>query len=129
MSVRVPDNTTVNRDEFKPDANVMAFAPELIQLILDKNKLTTYRFGLKYDYLKVGDVVKIQNSQTKDIVAAANITGKHITTFREIPIDDGSHETYRDKEHQRQVLSGYYAYIGRTIADDDQFLVFDFQLV
>jgi len=124
--INVPDTTTVNMSEFKPDAHSIAFAPELIQFIKDNQKLTTYRFGKKYDHFKVGDVVNYQNSETGEIVGKLRIANKKEETFATLPLDNPTHEAYRDKEHQRQVLSGYYAYIGREVTDDDSFLIFDF---
>jgi hypothetical protein len=129
MTFQVPDKTSINSDEFKADANVIPFAPELINFILEDLKVTTYRFGRKYDYLHVGDVVSIQDSSSKQMVCKAEITGKSSTTFKELPLESGTHETYKDKEHQRGVLTGYYAYIGRPIDDEDEFLVFDFKLL
>lgn len=129
MTFHVPDKTSVNSEEFKPDANAIPFAPELISFILEDLKVTTYRFGKKYDYLQVGDVVSIQDSSSKQIMGKAMITGKSSTTFDAIPLNSGIHESYKDKEHQRKVLSGYYAYIGRPIEDKDEFLVFDFKLL
>lgn len=129
MSFQVPDQTSINKDEFRPDKYAIAFAPELVQFIIDNLKLTTYRFGDKYDYLQIGDQVGIQSSASGEIVARAKITDKSWTTFRDLPLENHTHEAYRDKDHQRQVLSGYYAYLGRPIADDDRFLVFDFELV
>lgn len=128
MTFQVPDHTSINQDEYKPEAYVIPFAPELVGYILDNLKLTTYRFGKKYDYLKVGDKVNIQNSSTKEVVGTAVIKGKIETTLRDLPLSNGTHESYKDKEHQRQVLSGYYAYLGRPLEDDDAFLVFDFEL-
>jgi hypothetical protein len=129
MPFQVPDNTSINSDEFKPEAYVIPFAPELIDFILKDLKVTTYRFGKKYDYLQLGDEVNIQNSSSQQIVGKAKITGKSSTTFEGLPLDSGTHESYRDKEHQRKVLSGYYAYIGQPIDDKDEFLVFDFKLI
>lgn len=129
MTFKAPNKTSVNRDEFKPDVNVIPFAPELIGFILEDLKVTTYRFGKKYDYLQVGDIVSIQDSSSKQIVGSAKITHKSSTTFKDLPLDSSAHESYRDKEHQRSILSGYYAYIGRPIQDEDDFLVFDFQLL
>lgn len=129
MTFHVPDRTSINKKEFKPDEYAIAFAPELIEFILQDRKLTTYRYGDKYLYLKVGDEISIQDSKTGEIRAKARITGKMKTTFGELPIQIGTHEAYRDKKHQREVLSGYYAYLGRLLVDEDPFLVFDFKLV
>lgn len=129
MHFQVPSRTTINSEEFKPEEYVIPFVHELIKLILDKHKLTTYRYGMKYDYLKIGDTVKIQDSSSKIIVGKAKINNKSKSTFINLPLTNGTHESYRDKTRQREVLSGYYAYIGRPISDDDEFLVFDFKLI
>jgi len=84
---QVPNNTSINTTEFKPDATSIAFAPELIQFITDNQKLTTYRFGKKYDHLKVGDVVYYQNSATQELVGKLRITRKGETTFGELPLE------------------------------------------
>ncbi len=128
MIFRVPDTTSTNEKEFTPDKYAIAFAPELVDFILQNLKLTTYRYGDKYDYLKVGDEIGIQDSSTGKIMAKAKIINKARTTFRDLPIQTGVHESFTDKEHQRKVLSGYYAYLGREISDSDPFLVFDFKL-
>lgn len=128
MSFQIPNLTSVNINEFKPELYVIAFAPELIAFILEDKKLTTYRYETKYDYLEVGDIIKIQNSQSTEIICRATITDKASMTFKNLPVTNGSHESYRNKEHQRQVLSGYYSYIGRAIRDEDLFLSFSFKL-
>ena len=125
----VPDQTSTYAEEFTRPMYTISFAPELVGFILENRKLTTYRYGTKYDYLQVGDEVAIQNAATKELVARATIKRKTRTTFGELPVKAETHESYKDKEHQRQVLSGYYAYIGRPLEDDDLFLVFDFELV
>jgi hypothetical protein len=129
MRFNVPDDTTTNKKEFKPGRYVIPFAPELIAFILHNQKLTTYRFGNKYDYLNVGDLVNIQDSQSKEIVGTATVFGKSACTFKDLPLSTETHESYRDKEHQRTVQSGYYAFLGRPIADSDPFLVLSFKLV
>lgn len=129
MSFKVPSKTTINNPEYKPEANILPFAPELVDFIKKNMKLTTYRFGEKYNYLNVGDIITIQNSDTKEPVLKARIVSKSKTTFTKLPMDDGGHELYEDKDHQRKVFSGYYKYIGREIRDEDQFLVISFELV
>lgn len=124
--IKVPNKTTVNLTEHIPGIKVLPFAPELIAFILDKKKVATYRMGRKYDYLRVGDTVRLQNSQSGEMVGSAVITSKNYVTFKELPLEGGGHESYGDKEHQRKVFSGYYAYIGRPIEDDDEFLVLGF---
>jgi hypothetical protein len=125
---KVPHQTTSNKTEPPKQGYVLPFAPELIQFILDERKLTTYRFGSKYAYLKPTDKVAIANSQTGDHVAQAKILDITEVTFRDLPLTISTHETYDTKEQQRLVMSGYYAYIGRSIQDDDPFLVINFRL-
>src|SRR5688572_15695372 len=127
--LKVPKNTSINTTEFMPDENCIGFAPELVQFIKDNLKLTTYRFGKKYDYLKAGDTVYCQNSDTGKIECGLKVVSKRESTFANLPLDRPSHEAYRSKDHQRKVFSGYYAFLGRPIQDDDVFLVFDFELV
>lgn len=127
--LQVPDSTTTNTTEFKPDPDAMGFAPELVQFICDNKKLTTYRFGKKYNHLQVGDIVTFQNSSNGKRMGKVRIAAKKETTFKDLPLTDPTHESYRSKEHQREVLSGYYAYLGRKIMDNDPFLVFDFELI
>lgn len=62
------------------------------------------------------------------IIGPAKITKKVSTTFIGLPLDSPGHETPKEKEHQRKVLSGYYAFLGREIRDDDPFIILDFEL-
>ena len=126
MVIKVPRNTTINLTEHVPERDVLPFASELIAFILAGNKVVTYRLGRKYEHLKSGDHVRLQNSRSGDIVGSAVITSKKFMSFKELPLDSTGHETYMDKEHQRKVFSGYYAYVGRPIEDDDEFLVLGF---
>lgn len=129
MVFQVPSNTSINRVVSPGKPYFIGFAPELIPLILEGKKQSTYRLGKKYDYINLGDEIEIQNSQTNETVARAVITNKHLSTFKNLPVAVDEHESYRDKEHQRKVLSGYYAYIGRSIQDEDVFLIFEFHLI
>lgn len=125
----VPDQTSKFSIEPKAELYVIPFAPELINFIKEKLKLRTYRFGRKYDYLKVGDIVELTDAINRQVAARARITKKEFTTFVELPLETQGHEIYLSKEHQRQVFSGYYQYIGRPIKDEDEILVLDFELV
>ena len=127
--VEVPRETSVNQEEYTPPRDAIAFAPELVAFIKNGEKQSTYRYGLKYDHINVGDVVSIVNSSTQLVETKVKITAKWQITFADLSLSFDKHETYKDKEHQRQVLGGYYAYIGRPIRDDDIFLIFEFELV
>ena len=119
---------TCVKKEPKFEKYVLPFAPELVSQILEKSKWKTYRLGNKYDYLNKGDRVKIQNFATGEIVAEAEITGKEILGFKELPLKIDGHEKYRDKKHQIEIFSNYYAYIGRPIADTENFLILSFEI-
>lgn len=84
---------------------------------------------MKYDYIDVGDLVDIVDSSTEKVESSVKIIAKKQVPFADLPLGFDKHEVYRDKEHQRQVLSGYYSYIGRKISDNDSFLVFEFELI
>lgn len=128
MTVNAPqDPTVVNTDPIH-DKYVIQFAPELTDFIRIGEKTRTYRFGNKYEYLKVGDEVELREYGTSKLISKAEITDKTRTFFRNISLDLGWH-VYDSKDHQRKVLSSYYKYIGREIEDDDPLLIISFELV
>lgn len=127
--IKAPKNGTVISDEPKAEKYILPFAPELVQFIKDKRKAVTYRFGDKYDYLEIGDTVRIQNVETKEIIGEAVVKDKTWTTFEDLPLGTPGHETYRDKDHQRHIFEGYYAYTGKPIEDNSPFLVLGFELI
>jgi hypothetical protein len=110
----MPKNTSVYRQEPQPAKNEILFAPECVKPIREKKKWRTYRFGEKYHHLQVGDHVFIKDYAGKQVIGQAKITGKQAIT---------------NKQHQRKVFSGYYAYLGRPLRDDDSFLIIDFKLI
>lgn len=126
--VQVADKTSVYKKEPKTDKYHLSFAPELIDIIKSEEKIKTYRYGKKYDYLKPGDIVKIENTVTREILGNAKVTSKKHTTFKKLPLRLEGHETYKNKEHQRKVFEGYYAYLKKPIKDSDGFIVLQFKL-
>ena len=124
---KVPRKTSIYEVEPVPDKYVIPFAPELVQFLESGEKVETYRYGDKYEYLEVGDLVVIQNNKTKEGVFNANIVEKKKTTFASLPLTSSGHEGYESKDQQRAVFSGYYAYLGRPIENDDPFLIFTFR--
>ena len=124
---KVPEITSIYKKEPPSDPYIINFAPELISFIKSGKKVATYRFGDKYDYLEVGDVVKVKDNDANKIVGEAVIVGKQKTTFAELPFNTPGHETYENKEHQRKVFSGYYAFLEREINDNDPFLVLEYK--
>jgi GNAT superfamily N-acetyltransferase len=112
MVIEVPDIIgSVTKEQNHPVYHI-PFASELISLIKSGQKQLTYRFGNKYDYLNVGDVVSISDSNDKSLCCKARITEKMQTTFGELPVNRCGHEEYRNKEHQQRIFSFYYRYLG-----------------
>ncbi len=126
--MKVPQKTTKYNEEPIHDKYIVGFAPELINFIKEGKKVLTYRFGNKYNYLKPEDIVKVEDTVNKKVIGKAKVISKEQTTFGELPLNIPGHETYTNKEHQRKVFSGYYAYLGKNIQDDDVFLILGFKL-
>lgn len=126
---KVPKKTTIYKTETKHTKYALGFGPELIQFILSGKKVKTYRFGLKYDFLQPGDVITVLDTVNMKPYGRAKVLSKKLVTFKELSLDNPGHEAYKNKEHQRQVFSGYYAFTGKPVEDNDPFLVFEFKLV
>lgn len=112
--------------EYVPPSNAIAFAPSFVEQIKTGHKTSTYRFGLKYDHINIGDIVDVINSETYIVELSVKIISKNRVTFSELPLDHGGHGSYESVEHMRQSLGSLYSYIGRAIKDDDLFLMFEF---
>lgn len=128
MDMKAPQSPTVVPTNPIHDDYTIQFAPELTDFIRKEGKVKTYRYGSKYEYLKVGDLVTLTEYKTNDLISKAEITGKEHVTFKDIPLDLGGHEVYESKDHQQKVFSSYYKYIGREIKDEDPFLILTFKL-
>lgn len=87
MSAYAPQEPTVVHTNPIHDKYVVQFAPELTNFIRNGQKLKTYRFGNKYEYLKVGDEVELREYGTNNLISKAEITDKTHTTFRDLPLD------------------------------------------
>jgi hypothetical protein len=129
MKMKAPQNPTVVPINPEHDKYIIQFAPELTPFIRKDGKVKTYRFGDKYDYLKVGDKVILREYKTNKLISKAIIKNKERVIFQDLPLDLNGHEIYDSKDHQRKVFSSYYKYIGRDVNDTDPFLVFTFDLV
>ena|SRR5258708_2025724 len=104
----------------------IGFAPELVLLVQEESKTLTYRLGDKYDFLHIGDTIRVDDSSTGIVFGEVVITEKSQTTFGVLPIDRNGHEAYLSKKNQRNVFEGYY---GTTIDDTDTFIVLGFTLL
>ena len=104
----------------------IGFSPDLIPLILDGTKTTTYRYGNKYTDLEVGSKVYIRNSETNENIAIVELTDKSIVKFKDLPLNTKGHEEYVSREEQQTTFKKYY---GKEIGDDENMLVLRFNVV
>lgn len=128
MLFDVPAKTSTVKDEPRFEDYLLSFASELVEFIKARRKYKTYRLGLKYDYFQVGDKIKLKDYGSSQNFGSAETISKARVPFIKLPLRIEGHECYRDKEHQRQVFSGYYNYKNQKIKDDDIFLVIEFVL-
>ncbi len=128
---KVPKKTSVFKSYNKSPQDTVAFAPELIRFIADRRKWRTYRLAdNKYSKFQIGDIVNIRESGKEKIIWKARVANIIPAHFKDLPQKtESAHESYKDKEHQRKVFNGYYAFLRRPIQDDDQFLIVDFELI
>ena len=105
---------------------VIKFFPDLVPLIKNYSKTSTYRIGDKFAFLEVGDRIQAEDSASKTIFAELEITDKSSNTFGEFDINSKGHEAYQSKEEQRATFKKYY---GKDIQDDQQILVLHFKVV
>jgi len=109
--------------------NFLPFTSSLIPSILNGSKTSTYRFGLKYDHLQIGETIDIVDSDTNKIVAQAKITSKERVLFQDIPLISSGHRGFTSREEMRDHFSKFYNYIGRVVEDSDLFLVIGWKMI
>jgi len=129
MKMQAPKNPTIVPNNPVQDKYTIQFAPELTKLIRKDGKVKTYRFGDKYDYLQIGDKVRLAEYQTDKLISNAIITNKEHVAFKDIPLKLSGHEEYESRDHLRKVFSSYYKYVGRAVEDNDPFLILSFDLI
>lgn len=105
--------------------SAIGFASELVPLIKTGKKTLTYRYGDKYEFLKVGDEIDIKDSGTGEIFGRVKIIEMSNTTFDQLPIDRIGHEAYKNKKEQKQIFEKYYG----EIKDNDKILILGFELL
>lgn len=104
----------------------IGFASNLVSLIKDGTKTLTYRLGDKYDFLKIGDLIDVRNSEDDKVFAQVEIIEKSWTTFKDLPIDRSGHEEYSSKNEQKETFKKYY---GKDLADGDRILLLGFKVI
>lgn len=93
-------------------------------MVKDGSKTLTYRIGDKYDFLQVGDRIKVRDSSTDEIFEEIEIIQKSTIEFVDLSIDREGHEEYSSKEEQRKIFETYYGKVG----DNDRVVVLGFRL-
>lgn len=109
--------------------NFLPFTSSLIPSILDGSKTSTYRFGLKYDDLQIGETIDIVDSDTQEVIGQANVTSKAYVLFQDIPLISSDHQSFTSREEMREYFSDLYSYIGRVVEDSDVFLVIGWEMI
>lgn len=107
----------------------LPFTSSLIPSILDRSKTSTYRRGLKYDHLQIGDTIDIVDSDTQEVVGQANVTSKAQVLFQELPLISSDHQSFTSRKEMREYFSKLYNYIGRAVEDSDVFLVIGWEMI
>jgi hypothetical protein len=107
----------------------LPFTSSLIPSILDGSKTSTYRFGLKYDHLQIGERIDIVDSDTQEVVGQANVTSKAQVLFQDIPLISSDHQSFASREEMRDHFSRLYNYIGRAVEDSDVFLAIGWEMI
>ena len=104
------------------------FAANLVPLIKNGTKTFTYRVGDKYEYLKVGDTVMVQEGGGVDgnVFAEVEITDKYHTTFGNLAHNRDGHEKYSSKQEMRDTFKRYYK---QEIEDSQDILVLAFKVI
>ena len=99
----------------------LGFSQELVPLILSGKMTTSYRLGFKYDFLEIGDLIELENSQTKETIGLATITAKKKVTFLDLP-----QKFNESLEGKRKRLESYYK---TSISNSDNFLMLEFNFL
>lgn len=104
---------------------MIGFAKNLVPLVKSGEKTLTYRLGIKYADLQVGDKIKAKDSSTGKPFAEIEIIDKQLTTFSELPINKPGHEQYQSREEMRKTFQKYYE---QEVADDKPIVIIEFKL-
>lgn len=108
--------------------DTLKFTPELSELIMQGKKTNTVRLEPKN--LRVGDtadfLTRISADEVSQPFARARITKIQTMKLADIPLDLPGHETYPSKDAQ---LAAYQSYYGDHISLDDEWTLYDFELV
>jgi hypothetical protein len=78
---------------------ILGFNEKLVPLILKGEKTITWRLFRHHDYLKVNDIILLENTQTKEIFGKAKITHIKDKIMKEISnADKEGHEEFSNEK-------------------------------
>ena len=104
----------------------LKFHPDLIPLVLNGSKTTTWRL-FDDKNLQAGDELIFLNSQTKEEFSTAKIVLVNETTFAQLtPEDWAGHEKFSSPEEMYKSYSGYY---NCKVDQDSPLKIIKFELI
>lgn len=102
------------------------FSPNLVQLILDGTKTSTWRLWDDKD-LKTGDVVEFANAETQEVFSIAELTKVIEKPFKDLTEDEKiGHEKYSNIEEMFKKFEGYY---NKPVDENTLFKIIFFKLI
>ncbi len=102
---------------------VLKFTPELCLLILDGEKVATWRLFDDKD-LQAGDEIEFVNKETLEVFGRGEITHLKTKTLGTLEDSDWEgHERYKSVEAMYEAYRGYY---GDKVGPDSELKIIDF---
>lgn len=104
----------------------MKFAPNLMPLILEGKKTSTWRLWDDKD-LTTGDIVEFANSETLEVFAKAELTKVIEKPFKELTEEEKvGHEKYKDEKELFKTFEDYYH---KSVNENTTFKIVWFKLI
>lgn len=102
------------------------FAPNLVQLVLDGTKTSTWRLWDDKD-LQTGDIVEFANAETQEMFAKAELTKVIEKPFKDLTDDEkDGHEKYTSNEEMFKKFESYY---NKPVDENTLFKIIWFKLL
>ena len=102
------------------------FAPNLVQLILDGTKTSTWSLWDDKD-LQTGDMVEFANAETQEVFSKAELTNVIEKPFKDLTDDEKlGHEKYTSNDEMFKKFEGYY---NKPVDENTLFKIISFKLL
>ncbi|WKZ25778.1 MAG: ASCH domain-containing protein [bacterium] len=102
------------------------FAPNLVQLVLDGTKTSTWRLWDDKD-LQTGDIVEFVNAETLEVFSKAELTKVIEKPFKDLTDDEKEgHEKYINTEEMSKKFEEYYH---KPVDENTLFKIVHFRLI